>query len=293
MQYHNAMQRATLIASAVMALLLPSSFFAQAPINGDKGENRASSPSSLSSQLGSGKPFAADSAIAQLPDAPAPQDQAHSPSPLQGTEPGILDVEPVVSPHITRQPLTFGEKWTIYLHQAFGPPAVVLPAFGAGLGMLNPRKNYPRDWKYGGDAFGRLYGDKLATNASRRTGQFLAETAFHEDPRYVPSSSTNVFGRTLHALAFTVIDRTDSGRNTFAFGNFAGAAAGGFVGMSYLPPGYSDVTHAEQRMAAEFATIAIGNVAAEFEPQWGPVVKKLRIPKILPRWWTHSGENEP
>jgi hypothetical protein len=61
----------------------------------------------------------------------------------------------------------------------------------------------------------------------------------------------------------------------------------------YLPNGYSDITHAEQRMAAEFAAIAIGNVAAELEPQWGPIVKKLRIPKILPRWWTHDGQSEP
>jgi hypothetical protein len=55
--------------------------------------------------------------------------------------------------------------------------------------------------------------------------------------------------------------------------------------MGYLPDGYNDATHAEQRMASEFAAIAIGNIITEFEPEWGPWAKKLRIPKILPAWW--------
>jgi len=38
-------------------------------------------------------------------------------------------------------------------------------------------------------------------------------------------------------------------------------------------------------MAAQFAGIAIQNIAAEFQPQWGPLVRKLRINKIIPEWW--------
>ena len=52
----------------------------------------------------------------------------------------------------------------------------------------------------------------------------------------------------------------------------------------YLPHGYNDLTHAEQRIAFQFMSIAIQNVAAEFQPQWGPIVRKLRIQKILPAW---------
>jgi hypothetical protein len=97
--------------------------------------------------------------------------------------------------------------------------------------------------------------------------------------------------RTAHALAFTFVDKTDSGRNTIAFSNFAGALAGGFVGMAYLPHGYNDLTHAEQRVAFQFMSIAIQNVAAEFQPQWGPIARKLRIQKILPEWWVPRREN--
>ena len=188
-------------------------------------------------------------------------------------------------PVATSQRLSFSDKFTIYAHQTFGPPALIFPAFSAGMGMANPKNQYPREGRGGGGAFGRLYGDSLATATSQRTARFLTGAALHEDPRYVRSTSNNPFVRTMHALAFTFVDKTDSGRNTIAFSNFAGAAAGGFVGQSYLPHGYNDLVHAEQRMAMQFMGIAIQNIAAEFQPQWGPVVRKLRIQRILPDWW--------
>jgi hypothetical protein len=184
----------------------------------------------------------------------------------------------------------FSDKFTIYAHQTFGPPAVIFPAFAAGMGMANPKNHYPHEWKNGAGAFGRLYGDSIATVTSQRTARFLTGVALHEDPRYVPSNSKNPLARTIHALAFTFIDKTDSGRSTIAFSNFAGAVTGGFVGRAYLPHGYNDLTHSEQRMAIQFMDVAIQNIAAEFQPQWGPLVRKLRIQKILPEWWVPHHE---
>jgi hypothetical protein len=222
----------------------------------------------------------------RLPDAPLPKGQAQAqdenavaPSGLQPNQ--VLGLPPT----LTRTPLTGGDKFRIYIHKSFGPPAVTLPAFGAGFQMLNPPNHYPREWKDGAAAFGRIYGYKEADRASRETAQFLTGFLLHEDPRYLRSTSSNPLRRTFHALAFTVIDKTDSGRNALAVSNFASAAAGGFVGMGILPNGYNDVTHAEQRMASEFLQIAIGNVATEFEPQWGPLAKKIHLQKIIPAWW--------
>ena len=225
---------------------------------------------------------------ASLPYAPQPQGQSNLPSSSshpQEENSAVLFL-PVKSPRA----LSFSDKFTIYTHQTFGPPALILPAFKAGMGMANPTKHYPREWKDGAGAFGRLYGDSIATVTSQRTARFLTGVALHEDPRYVRSTSKNPLLRTTHALAFTLIDKTDSGRNTIAFSNFAGAAAGGFVGRAYLPHGYSDLTHAEQRMAFQFMSIAIQNIAAEFQPQWGPLVRKLRINKIIPEWWVPRHE---
>jgi len=227
-----------------------------------------------------------DAVVASLPDAPMPQNQAQnqSPSSPAGSE-THLNQFPILSPGLTRAPLTIQDKFRIYAHKSFGPPAVILPAFGAGLGMLNPPSKYPKEWKDGADAFGKNYGYRLADRTSRNTAQFLTGALLHEDPRYLRSTSSNPFTRTVHALAFTIFDKTDSGRTTFAASNFAAAAAGGFVGMGILPNGYNDITHAEQHMASEFLQIGIGNILTEFEPQWGPWAKKLRIPKLLPGWW--------
>jgi hypothetical protein len=225
---------------------------------------------------------------ANLPDAPKAQDQSNPPgsSSRPQDETSAVLFLPVKSP----RSLSFSDKFTIYAHQTFGPPALIFPAFKAAMGLANPTKHYPREWKDGAGAFGRLYGDSIAMVASQRTARFLTGVALHEDPRYVRSTSTNPLVRTMHALAFTFIDKTDSGRNTIAFSNFAGAAAGGFVGRAYLPHGYNDLTHVEQRMAMQFAGIAIQNIAAEFQPQWGPLVRKLRINKIIPEWWVRQRE---
>jgi hypothetical protein len=227
--------------------------------------------------------------VATLPGAPMPQEQAeHQSAPSPADSGTHLNPFPILSPRLTRAPLTIQNKFLIYAHKTFGPPAVILPAFGAGLGMLNPPSKYPKEWKDGAVAFGRNYGYRVADHTSRNTAQFLTGALLHEDPRYLRSTSSNPFVRTVHALAFTIFDKTDSGRTTFAASNFASAAAGGFVGMGILPDGYNDVTHAEQHMASEFLQIGIGNVLTEFEPQWGPWAKKLRIPKILPGWWVRE-----
>jgi hypothetical protein len=250
--------------------------------------------SSVPDQAERHMPSADDAVFATLPDAPMPQDQTQdqsSPSPADsGTQ---LNQFPILSPGMTRAPLTVQDKFLIYAHKSFGPPAVILPAFGAGLGMLNPPSKYPKEWKDGPGAFGSNYGYRLADRTSRNTAQFLTGALLHEDPRYLRSTSANPLVRTTHALAFTIFDKTDSGKTTFAASNFASAAAGGFVGMGILPDGYNDVTHAEQHMASEFLQIAIGNVLTEFEPQWGPWAKKLRIPKLLPGWWAPEQQHRP
>jgi hypothetical protein len=220
-----------------------------------------------------------------IPEAQGQSNPPSSSSHAQDQTSAILFL-PVKSP----RSLSFSDKFTIYAHQTFGPPAIIFPAFAAGMSMANPKSHYPREWKDGAGAFGRLYGDSIASVTSGRTARFLTGVALHEDPRYVRSNSTNPLVRTVHALAFTFIDKTDSGRNTIAFSNFAGAAAGGFVGRAYLPDGYNDLTHAEQRMAIQFANIAFQNIAAEFQPEWGPFVRKLRIQKILPEWWVPQHE---
>jgi hypothetical protein len=238
------------------------------------------------------EPSSAETLMSALPDAPSVQDAQDAAPPREAAPPAAASSSALhgpigpVPPLWSKRPLTFHEKVTIYTHQAFGPPALIFPAFGAGIRMANPPKNYPRDWTDGGGAFGRLYGDAIATQTTKRTAKFLTDTLLHEDPRYQPASEgANVVARLAHAVAFTFVDRSDYGNRELALGNFASAAAGGFVGMAYLPDGFNDLSHAGQRVGTEFLGITAANISREFAPQWGPVVHKLHIPKILPPWW--------
>jgi hypothetical protein len=215
--------------------------------------------------------------------APANTSSSAQPPAPPGTESGVIAILP---PAISRKRLTAGDKFLIYAHQNFGPQNFILPAFQAGFSMLHPPPNVPRQWEDGGGALGRWYGEQIAASTTRRTAQLLAEVALHEDPRYVPSGSENTLMRIGHAVAFTFVDKTDSGHNTFALSNFAGAAAGGFAGMVLLPNGYNDLAHAERRALRGLGSVAVRNIITEFRPQWAPILRKIHIPKILPEWWT-------
>jgi hypothetical protein len=85
----------------------------------------------------------------------------------------------------------------------------------------------------------------------------LTSAVLHEDFHYRPSTSRNPIARTFHALAFTFVDKSDSGHNQIAVSNFAGAGARGFAGNFYLPPGYNNLSHAETRTAFAFGTFAV------------------------------------
>jgi hypothetical protein len=221
----------------------------------------------------------------RLPDAPSSQsisagasganelDQRQSDSP-----PSSAGIDPVSPPApAPGSGIHFIDKVHYYVDEAyFNPSAFTAPAFRAGLRMANPpgkgTTQYPSEWRQGAEAFGRNYGDAVAERITFQTARFAAGVFMREDPRYLPSTSHNVLARSLHAVSFTVMDRSDSGHPMPAISNFVGAAAGGFVGNTYLPAGFNDVTHAGQRATLRFGFAAAGNLFREFAPQMpGPV----------------------
>ncbi len=163
-------------------------------------------------------------------------------------------------------------KFSYYVNETYLNPSVfTAPAFRAGIRIANPpgkgATQYPPEWRQGAEAFGRNYGDALAQRVTFQTARLITGVITHEDPRYIPSSSRNVLARSFHALTFTFVDRSDSGRAMPAFSNFLGATAAGFVGNAYLPSGFNNATHAGQRATLQFGFTAAGNLFREFAPQ--------------------------
>jgi hypothetical protein len=215
-----------------------------------------------------------------LPNAPSSQTAANASGSISGNGQGVVD-PPSSSVAIDSKPagaqanaaqFRVGDKFRYYMTETyFNPSAVTAPAFRAGLRMANPpgkgATQYPPEWRQGAEAFGRNYGDAFAERVSFQTARFVTGVITREDPRYLPSRSHYILARSVHALSFSFVDRSDSGHPMLALSNFVGAAAGGFVGNTYLPAGFNDVTHAGQRAAIRFGTFAAGNLFREFAPQ--------------------------
>ncbi|WP_158792094.1 hypothetical protein [Granulicella sp. L60] len=186
------------------------------------------------------------------------------------------------------QSMDFGGKFRYIIEPNFGPRSLILSAFNAGIRMANVPDHYSHEWHSGAQAYGRLYGDSFARNGADSIARFSTSVLLHEDPRYHRSQSTFFPQRLGHAIAFTFVDRTDGGRPTIAVSNFAGAAAGGFIGNAYLPAGFDDLTHAGQRSTVLFGGRAAQNIAAEFAPELGRFLMKVHLPHLPmpPVWWT-------
>jgi len=134
-------------------------------------------------------------------------------------------------------------------------------------------------------AYARNYGDVFATEVADQTGKYLTAALVHEDPRYFASDSRNLVIRSLHAIAFTIIDHGSNGNPRFALSNFAGALSGGFVGRAYLPHGFNDNTHALQRslglIDGDLTVPVLGttthNLIQEFMPEIHAVARKMHL----------------
>jgi hypothetical protein len=185
-------------------------------------------------------------------------------------------------------PQTFHDKFMAFAVATIGPRALVGPAFPAAIRMANPPDHFPAEWRQGAGAFGRNYGDQLATVATLQTGRFVAGAALHEDFRYHSSTSTNFFLRTGHAIGYTFVDRSDDGQIRPALANYAGVAGGSYVGMSYLPLGFNDVTHANQTLVFQFSRLVGSNLGAEFGPDIFRFLSEHHLPRPkipIPEWW--------
>jgi hypothetical protein len=175
-----------------------------------------------------------------------------------------------------------------YAIDTFGPRALFVPLFPASYFMAFPPDRYPRDWRKGLPALGRNCADQFAAQVSLQTARFATSAILHEDPRYHHSASKHPLLRAGHALAYSFVDKSDSGHGQIAWSNFVGAAASGYVGRLYLPAGFNDVSHADTNMAIRFGVLAGRNVAEEFAPELSRLTRKLhfKIIHLLPEWWT-------
>ena len=191
-------------------------------------------------------------------------------------------------PNLTIVPMKFRDRTAYYARHSFDAGSLISPVLPAAIFMASPPKRYPREWRDGAEAFGRNFGNALASETAANSGKYLAASLLREDPRYYPDTRTNAFHRVMHALVFTIVDRSAEGKPRLAVSNLAGSLAGGFVGRAYLPAPYADNTHALQRsggilggyVGTQLVGYATGNLVEEFQPELKRLARKLHLPFV-------------
>ena len=179
-------------------------------------------------------------------------------------------------------------KFKLLVEPEFGPRALFTTAFRTGIRMAKP----PTACLAIGTTAQRGMGTSMEiaspAMALRASHDFRLQSCCTRTRDTVAQRAPLCLARFSHALMFTFVDKTDGGHTILAVSNFAGAAANGFLGNAYLPPGFNDLTHAGQRGTEALAGLAGQNVLIEFAPELGRALKKLHIPHIPlpPVWWT-------
>jgi hypothetical protein len=206
------------------------------------------------------------SSDAQLVDAP-PAQRDLATLPLLAAIPKPI---PIFNPGYTAAPpveLDATGKASFYLHGLLNVGTILGPAAEAAAVMTSPPKAYPKDWRQGATAYARNFGASFGRTQTAEFGRFVVGLGLHEDPRYYPAANRNIGARIVHAIGFTLVDRSDSGHSRAAFATMVGATAGGFIGNAYLPESYTNLRHVAMRIGIQMGTFAVGNVIEEFAPE--------------------------
>lgn len=143
-----------------------------------------------------------------------------------------LNLPAQVGPTMTAKPLSVHEKFEYRVVQSFGARGFVGAAFGSAIGQA---RDVPHEWGQGFSGYATRYAASFGTNLSRQNMSFALESALHEDPRYFPSRDKGFKARIKNVLLQTVVTRTDSGGERFAYARIASAFGTGQLANAWAP----------------------------------------------------------
>ncbi len=167
-------------------------------------------------------------------------------------------------------PLTPKQKYKFALRETFDPVRFVGTGIGAGIEQANNNfKGYGLGAAGYGKRYAALYGDGLFSDVLSHA---VFPVIFHQDPRYFYQGSGTIKSRFIHAVSFSVVIRSDSGRTVPNYSYILGDLSAGALSNLYYP-------HADRGAGLVFMNTAIG-VAGRAA---GSLAREL----ILPRLTTH------
>ncbi len=185
---------------------------------------------------------------------------AHSQS-TSSQQPGTAAVTRYVA---NPAPYTFPDslrQFHNYLYSAFGPPAFISSAVGAG---LDQRKPAPPEWDSGAPGYAERYGWRFGMQLVTQTTAYSLGALIHEDVAYHRCACSGLLPRTTHAFVSTLTARTGSGRTVFSVPALVSPYAGSFTAVNAWYPARYEPADALRIGSMSFVFKAAGNLVGEF-----------------------------
>ena len=161
-------------------------------------------------------------------------------------------------------PLTNSERLRRYFVGAFGPGAILTSTVSGGILQW---ENTPKEWGGGAEAFGNRFGNSMAEHVMRKTLEFGASAALHEDNRYFRSTETGFWRRTKHAIASTFVAHNNAGGTHFAYSRFGSAAGASFISRMWQPRSTNSAGDGAVNFGTSIGADVGWNFVREFMPR--------------------------
>jgi hypothetical protein len=144
----------------------------------------------------------------------------------------VVNLPAQLGPTMSATPLSVGEKFDYRIVQSFGLRGFLGAGVGAAIGQA---RDVPHEWGQGFGGYATRYAAGFGTNLSRQSMSFALESVLHEDPRYFPSEEKGFRARVKNVLIQTLVTRTDSGGQRFAYSRIASAFGAGQLANAWAP----------------------------------------------------------
>ena len=193
-----------------------------------------------------------------------PSTDVSSTIPDEGRILGIIPNNKTVPLTPAETALTRRGKFDLAFKDTFDPFTFVAAGFYAGLAQW---QNDYAPFGQGGTGFAKRFG---AAYADQAIGNYMTEailpSLLHQDPRYFRKGSGSPWRRVGYALSRTIISRTDTGRKTFNYSEFAGNAAAAAISNAYYPASERTAGEACEKLTIQLVSDTGFNVLLEFWP---------------------------
>jgi hypothetical protein len=176
---------------------------------------------------------------------------------------GVLPNYRTTENSLPYQRITAKQKMAIAAKDSFDWPAYLIAGAFAGLYQLDGQNpSFSQGLAGYARRAGTAYGDQMIGNMFQ---EGIIPALGHQDPRYFRLGEGTRKHRALYALSQVMVARMDSGRRTFNFSEWGGAAAVAAISNAYYPDS-RNVSDNVQKVLTAVATDAFSNVAKEFWP---------------------------